>query len=150
VAEALEADDRARTGPTEDTDLKMTQSADKEFLYKDLTYAIIGAAMEVHRILGPGFLESVYEEALAHEFDLRSISYERQAQLAVRYKEIVAGDFRADFLVEGKVVVELKAIKALTAVEDAQLLNYLKGAGYRIGLLLNFGTPSLERKRRVF
>ena len=122
---------------------------DKEFLYKDLTYAIIGAAMEVHRTLGFGYLESVYEEALAHEFDLRDIDYVRQAQLAVRYKEIVAGEFRADFLVAGKVVVELKAIKALTAGNEAQLFNYLKGTGYRVGLLLNFGAPSLEYKRRV-
>ena len=105
--------------------------------------------MEVHRILGPGFLESVYEEALAHEFDLRRIPYQRQARLAVRYKEIVAGDFRADFLVDGKVVIELKAIKALTEGDGAQLLNYLKGTAYRVGLLLNFGAPSLEHKRRV-
>ena len=121
----------------------------EEFLYKDLTYAIIGAAMEVHKVLGPGFLESVYEEALAHEFDLRGIPYERQAKLAVRYKGIVAGEFRADFLVDGKVVVELKAIKALMEGDEAQLLNYLKGTGYRVGLLLNFGAPSLEYKRRV-
>jgi len=123
--------------------------AEQEFLYKDLTYAIIGAAMEVHGILGPGFLESVYEEALAHEFDLRGIPYERQAKLAVRYKEIVAGEFRADFLVDGKVVIELKAMKALTEGDEAQLLNYLKGAGYRVGLLLNFGASSLDYKRRV-
>ena len=122
---------------------------EQEFLYKDLTYAVIGAAMEVHKVLGPGFLESVYEEALAHEFDLRGISYQRQTRLAVRYKEIVAGEFRADFLVEGKVVAELKAIKALTAGDEAQLLNYLKGTGYRVGLLLNFGAPSLEYKRRI-
>ena len=102
-------------------------------------------------------LESVYEEALAHEFDpstgsgqrLRGILYQRQARLAVRYKEIVAGEFRADFLVGGKVVVELKAIKALTEGDEAQLLNYLKGTGYRVGLLLNFGSASLEYKRRV-
>jgi len=129
----------------------------EDFLYKGLTYAIIGAAMEVHRILGPGFLESVYEEALAHEFDpstgsghrLRGIPYQRQDKLAVRYKDIVAGEFRADFLVDGKVVVELKAVKALTEGDEAQLLNYLKGTGYRVGLLLNFGGPSLEHKRRV-
>ena len=94
-------------------------------------------------------LESVYEEALAHEFDLRDIPYQRQARLAVRYKEIVAGEFRADFLVDGKVVVELKAIKVLTGGDEAQLLNYLKGTDYRIGLLLNFVAPSVEYKRRV-
>jgi GxxExxY protein len=127
--------------------VKSEQSVVQEFLYEGLTYAIIGAAMEVHRILGPGFLESVYEEALAHEFDLRGIPYERQAKLAVQYKGIVAGEFRADFLVDGKVVVELKAVKALTEGDEAQLLNYLKGTGYRVGLLLNFGVPSLEHKR---
>ena len=129
--------------------MQSVKSVVQEFLYKDLTYAIIGAAIEVHRILGPGFLESVYEEALAHEFELRGIPYERQAKLAVRYKEIIAGEFRADFLVDGKVVVELKAIKALTEGDEAQLLNYLKGTGYRVGLLLNFGAPSLEHKRRI-
>ncbi len=122
---------------------------EEEFLYKDLTYAIIGAAMEVHRVLGHGFLESVYEEALAHEFDLHRVHYQRQGKLAVRYKEIVAGEFRADFLVDDKVVTELKAIKALTEGDEAQLLNYLKGTGYRVGLLLNFGAPSLEHKRRI-
>ena len=124
--------------------------AEQEFLYKELTYAIIGVAMEVHRILGPGFLESVYEKAVAHEFDLRGIPHQRQVKLAVRYKEVIAGEFRADFLVGGKVVVELKAIKALTEGNEAQLLNYLKGTAYRVGLLLNFGVPSLEYKRRVF
>ncbi|MEW6231783.1 MAG: GxxExxY protein [Chloroflexota bacterium] len=121
----------------------------QEFLYKDVTYAVIGAAMEAHKILGPGFLESVYEAALAHEFDLRGIPHQRQDKLAVRYKDIVAGEFRADFLVDGKVVVELKANKALTEGDEAQLLNYLKGTGYRVGLLLNFGAPSLEHRRRV-
>jgi GxxExxY protein len=127
----------------------MNWVTEQEFFYKDLTYGIIGAAMEVHKVLGPGFLESVYEEALAHEFDLRGIPYQRQARLAVRYKEIVAGEFRADFLVDSKVVVELKAVKALTEGDEAQLLNYLKGTGYRVGLLLNFSAPSLEYKRRV-
>ena len=128
----------------------MVSGAEQEFLYKELTYAIIGAAMEVHRVLGSGFLESVYEKALAHEFDLRGIPYERQAKLAVGYKSTMVGEFRADFLVDGKVVVELKAIKALTEGDEAQLLNYLKGTGYRVGLLLNFGAPSLEYKRRIF
>jgi GxxExxY protein len=72
-----------------------------------------------------------------------------QVRLTVTYKQVVAGEFRADFLVDGKVVVELKAIKALSEVDEAQLLNYLKGTGYRVGLLLNFGAPSLEYKRRI-
>jgi GxxExxY protein len=119
------------------------------FLYKELSYTVIGAAMEVHRILGAGFLESVYEEALAHEFDQRGILYQGQAELIVRYKEIIVGKFYADFLVDEKIVVELKAIKRLTEIDEAQLLNYLKGTGYRVGLLLNFGTSSLEHRRRI-
>ena len=97
----------------------------QEFLYKDLTFAINGAAMEVHQLLGPGFLESVYEEALSHEFDLRGIPYERQVKIPVRYKGSVCGEFRADFLVDGKLVVELKATSGLTGGDEAQLLNYL-------------------------
>ena len=120
-----------------------------KLLHKELSFRIVGAAMEVHRVLGPGFLESVYELALAHEFELKGIPFQRQALLAVRYKAIIAGEFRADFLVDGNVVVELKATKGLTEINEAQLLNYLKGTGYRVGLLLNFGTPSLEHKRRV-
>lgn len=119
------------------------------FLYKELSYAIIGAAMEVHRLLGPGFLESVYEEALDYEFRQRGLIFQRQADLVVRYKDIVAGKFQADFLVEEKIVVELKAAKHLTEAHEAQLLNYLKGTGYRVGLLINFGTPSLQHIRRV-
>jgi len=105
--------------------------------------------MEVHRILGTGFLESVYEEALAHEFTLQKIPFARQVDLKVEYKEVVAGTFRADFFIDGKVIVELKAIKAITGAEEAQLLNYLRGTGYKVGLLINFGTRSLQHKRRI-
>lgn len=122
---------------------------EQRFLYRDLTYRIIGAAMEVHTMLGPGFLESVYETALAHEFDLRGIQYERQKALIVTYKDVIAGEFRADFVVEDKVIVELKAIKKLTPIEEAQLINYLKGTDIRVGLLLNFGARSLEHERRI-
>ena len=122
---------------------------ERGFLYKDLTYGIIGAAMEVHSVLGPGFVETVYETALAREFELRGISYQRQADLRVAYKGVVAGEFRADFLVGGRVIVELKAVKQLNAVHEAQLLNYLRATDQRVGLLLNFGARSLEYKRRV-
>lgn len=122
---------------------------EQEFLFKDLTYAVIGAAMEVHRILGPGFLEAVYQKALAHEMLLRGISYEQQKPLRVDYKGIDAGDFRADFMVDNKVVVEIKATQKLVKADEAQLINYLKATGYRVGMLLNFGTASLEHMRRV-
>lgn len=120
-----------------------------ELLYGDLTQVIIGAAMEVHQTLGHGFLEAVYEAALAHELDLRGIPYERQKRLTVTYKGRVAGEYVADFIVDGKVIAELKATKGLTEVDEAQLINYLKATGLRVGLLLNFGTPSLEYRRRV-
>ena len=120
-----------------------------EFLYKDLTYAVIGAAMEVHKVLGPGFLESVYETALAHELDLRGIGYRRQPDVPVIYKGTLAGEFRADLLVDDKVIIELKAVKQLTDIHEAQLLNYLKATDHRVGLLLNFGARSLEHKRRI-
>ena len=120
-----------------------------KLLYQDLTYAIIGAAMEVHRVLGPGFLESVYQTALAHELKLRGIAFTEQARLQVGYKDVIAGEYRADFVIDDKVIVEIKATKGLTEIDEAQLINYLKGAGYKVGLLINFGTSSLEHIRRV-
>ena len=105
--------------------------------------------MEVHRILGPGFLEAVYEEALAHEFDLQGIKYERQKDIKVKYKEIIAKEYTADFLVEKKVVVEIKAMKQLTDIDEAQLQNYLKASEIRVGLLINFGEKSLKHKRII-
>ena len=120
-----------------------------KLLYRELTGAIIGAAMEVHRILGPGFLEAVYEEALAHEFDLRSIAYERQKSFQVPYKTKIAGVYRPDFVVDGKVIVDAKAISKLTSLEEAQILNYLKVTKLRVGLAINFGELSLTHIRRV-
>ena len=123
--------------------------SEREFLYKDLTKEIIGAAMEVHSTLGCGFLESVYEEALAVEFGLRDVSFEKQKPLDVFYKEKNVKQFVCDFLVAGAVLVELKAIKELTGVETAQVLNYLKATSLKLGLLLNFGASSLQYKRVI-
>ena len=120
-----------------------------KLLYRELTGAIIGAAMEVHRVLGPGFLEAVYEEALAHEFDLRGIAYERQKSFQVPYKSTIAGVYRPDFVVDSKVIVDAKAINKLTSLEEAQILNYLKVIKLRVGLAINFGELSLTRMRRV-
>ena len=122
-----------------------------KLLYEELTYAIIGAAMEVHRVLGPGFLEYVYEESLCYELNLRSIQFERQKELDVYYKDyLLPKKYRMDLLVANKVIVDNKASKGLTEIDEAQLLNYLKATKIRVGLLLNFGTQSLEHRRRIF
>ena len=120
-----------------------------ELLFAELTYQIIGAAMEVHKTLGPGFLEAVYEAALAFELQRLGLSFERQKVLPVYYKGMVIGEYRADFVIENSVIIELKAQKALTAVDEAQLINYLKATGIRVGLLFNFGAKSLQHERRV-
>ena len=122
---------------------------ERNLLYHELTREIIGAAMEVHRTLGSGFLESVYEEALAIEFDFRKVCYERQKCIDVFYKGLLAKQFVCDFLVGEKVLVEIKTIKAITGVEEAQVLNYLRATGLEVGLLINFGEQSLKYKRLV-
>lgn len=115
------------------------------------THAIIGAAMEVHRELGPGFLEAVYQEALALEFADQGIPFRREVELPVRYKNRrLCCRYRADFVCYQSVIIELKALKDLSGVEEAQLLNYLKATRLERGLLLNFGRPSLEFKRLIF
>ena len=122
-----------------------------KLLYENLTYKIIGAAREVYKVLGPGYLESVYEDALCYELDLDNMSYKRQIELDVHYKTIVfERRFRADLLVDNKVLVENKAIKKITNQDEAQLINYLKTTGLRVGLLFNFGAEKFEMVRRIF
>jgi GxxExxY protein len=109
-----------------------------------ITGAVIGAAIEVHRHLGPGYLESIYEEALAHELRLRSIAFERQPSVCVTYKGIDIGESRLDLLVEGEVLVELKAVTQVLPLHRAQLLSYLKMTDHRFGLLINFNVRLLR------
>lgn len=111
----------------------------------DLTGQIIGAAIEVHKALGPGLLESVYEECLAHEFDLRRIQYERQYSIPVKYKGVQLDcGYRIDLLVENLVILELKSLDSLEPIHEAQILTYLKLTGHKIGLLINFNVPVLR------
>lgn len=110
--------------------------------------AIIGAAMEVHRHLGPGFLEPVYQEALAMEFAERGIPFEREHPIPILYKGRKLGStYRADFLCHVGIIVELKALTRIGGLEEAQLLHYLKATGLTMGLILNFGAKSLEIRR---
>jgi len=109
-----------------------------------LAHDVIGAAIEVHRTLGPGYLESVYAEALAIEFNFRSLDFSSQVPVSVSYKGHVVGEGRLDFLVEGRLVVELKAVEALAPVHHAQVISYLKSTGLHLGLLINFNVPGLK------
>ena len=127
----------------------MTQIAQKR-KEDPQTCAIIGAAMAVHSGLGCGFLEPVYREALGIEFEQRGIPFAAQVELPITYRgRQFQASYRADFICFGSVIVELKALRELSGTEEAQILNYLKATGLRVGLLLNFGMPSLKWHRLV-
>ncbi len=120
-----------------------------EILFKELSFRIVGAAMEVHGILGPGFLESVYQNALEKELTLRGIPFQHQVDLPVSYKGDLVGVYKADLIVGGKIVVEIKGISKLNASHQAQALHYLAATGLELAILLNFGAGSLEYRRVV-
>lgn len=134
------------------TDEDVQTNTDQDYPEKALTHEIIGAAIEVHRILGPGLLESAYENCLARELSLRNIAFEMEKPFPVEYKGILIDcGFRLDFLVENKVVVELKAVGKIDPVHEAQLMTYLRLTGCKIGLIINFNVPILIKgiRRRV-
>ena len=120
-----------------------------KILFKELSYTVVGAAMEVHRTLGSGFLESVYEAALAHELALRGIPFEQQKRLLVSYKDQPVGEYVADLIVDGQIILELKAVSGITPAHEAQAHNYLAATGLRLAIILNFGAASLQQKRIV-
>ena len=119
-----------------------------KILYKDISEKIIGAFYSVYNEFGNGFLESVYEKALIIEFTERNLSAEAQKSLVVKYHNQLIGEFRADIVVENKIIIEVKAVSQVNRSHEAQLLNYLKVTGLRVGFLVNFG-KQLEFKRRV-
>ena len=111
-----------------------------------LTSEVIGAAIEVHKILGPGLLESAYEECLCHEFGLRAMPHERQKELPIEYKGVTLDcGYRLDVVVANRLILELKACERLEPIHEAQLLTYLKLTGIKIGLLINFNVPVLKQ-----
>ncbi len=119
-------------------------------IHEQLTEKIIGCAMKVANTLGSGFLEKVYENALAHELRKSGLNVLQQIAIPVFYDGIMVGDYVADLIVEGTIILELKAISALDKIHTAQYINYLKATNKQIGLLFNFGKPRLEFKRIIF
>ena len=115
----------------------------------EITYIINGAVFEVNKVLGAGFLEKVYENALLIELRKRSLKAESQVPIQIKYKGNIVGDYFSDIVVEGQVILELKAIEQLQKIHEAQLLNYLKATGFKIGLLINFKYPKAEIKRFI-
>lgn len=126
---------------------RMPQS--ERLVFGDLTERVIGAAMEVHRHLGGGFLEKVYERAMCVELMAQGIPARPQDQIKVAYKGVSVGIYVADILIDDKVICEIKAVDGLTTIHEAQLLNYLKATGLRVGLLLNFSGASMTFRRLI-
>ncbi len=121
-----------------------------ELIYKDEVYEIVGAAIEVHKELGSGFLEAVYQEAFEIELKARKIPFESQKKLGIFYKgELLEKEYYADVVCYDKIIAELKALDRLMPKEESQILNYLKASRLKVGVLINFGAPSLEWKRFV-
>ena len=118
----------------------------RKLIHEELTEKVIGAAIEVHRELGPGLLESAYEECLCHELHLRGLSFQRQVSLPVRYKTVSLDcGYKLDLVVENAVILELKCVEHILSVHEAQLLTYLKMTGLHVGLILNFHVAALTR-----
>ena len=121
-----------------------------EFLFKEITEKIIGAAFEVHKVLGYGFLERVYQKTLQVELDRIGVKAELERKIKVVYKGVMVGDYEADLLVQECIIVELKVAKDYNPADEAQLLNELKATGIKVGLLINFGRSKVDFKRMVF
>jgi len=121
-----------------------------DIIFEELSFQVMAAVFEVHKVLGSGFLEKVYENALVKEFTLRGIRVETQKEINVSYKGDNIGCYYADILVDGKIIIELKAVNKLSRLNEAQLLNYLKATGIKLGYLINMGSKSVEYKRLVY
>ncbi len=121
-----------------------------ELVHGDITAQILGAAIEVWKVLGYGFLEKVYENSLLEELRRLGLNLVQQVGIDVRYKSVLVGQYVADLLVDGKVLIELKTEKEYNPIHEAQVLNYLKATGIKVGMLINFGKEKCQWKRLVF
>ena len=132
------------------TDETQIMTGDKDFSLEPVTRQLVGAAFEVHNLLGFGFLEKVYQRALQVELQLRGVKVELKPKIQVQFKGVVVGDYAANLLVAGKIIVELKTDAIYQSLHEAQLLNELRGTGIKLGYLINFGREKVEYKRMVF
>ncbi len=133
-----------------DTDETQIKTGDKDYSLRPVTEQLIGAAYEGHNILGYGFLERVYQKAMQVELESRGVKVELEPKIKVQFKGVIVGDYAADLLVEGKIIVELKTDVTYQSIHEAQLLNELRGTGIKVGYLINFGRERVEYKRMVF
>lgn len=132
------------------TDEKIQMSTDKEGLYKELTYKVIGALYEVHNELGSVHKENIYHKAVSIELKNKNINFTEEKSLPVKYKGQTIGIYRPDFIIEDKVILELKAVPTITKAMFDQIFYYIKGTNYKLVLLANFGTAKLTVKRRIY
>jgi GxxExxY protein len=133
-----------------DTDETQIKTGEKDFSLQPVTQQLIGAAFEVHNLLGFGFLEKVYQRALQVELQLRGVKVELEPKIQVQFKGVIVGDYAADLLVAGTIIVELKTDATYQSLHEAQLLNELRSTGMKLGYLINFSRERVEYKRMVF
>ena len=122
----------------------------EKILYKDLAYKVVGCFYEVYNNLGAGFKEVVYHKALALEFEHQKVSYESEKQLSIIYKGKKIGAYVPDFIIDGKIIVEVKAVELVPNIFETQLYNYLKATKYKLGYLVNFGSSKIDIQRRIY
>jgi len=133
-----------------DRGTQMSADKEKDYIYKELTYKIRGAFFEVYNTLGPGFKEAIYHRALREEFTIRKIPFEEKPKLPIFYKGKKVGIYEPDFVIDGKVLVEIKSVADVLKIHELQLFYYLRGTSYKLGFLVNFGAEKLDIKRRIY
>jgi GxxExxY protein len=121
-----------------------------DLLYKELAYKIVGCFYEVYNQLGPGFKEAIYHKALAIEFGIQNIPHEEEKRITIRYKNKSAGYYTPDFIVDKKIIVEIKAVDMMPRLYEAQLYYYLKGTNFKLGYLVNFGGSTIDIRRKIY